>query len=135
MFFTLFRCAETTACLKSEYLFLSIIFRAASRLIPNNSLAVDYAVRHEAILELGFVVDIIIDTVIPKAHVHEATVTCAIKVDFLLFEALAETVRVLSGDPVLEILFLILCEGACGQNGDASVELAVSSFKIPFGRT
>ena len=71
----------------------------------------------------------------PIAHVHEATVTSAVKVDFSLLEAFTEAVRVLTGDPVLEILFFFLCEGACCLYGDASVELAVSAFKIPISGT
>ena len=90
---------------------------------------------HEAVFEFILVVDEIIIIGTPKAHVHENTTMPTLEVDFSLLESLAKAVRVLSGDPLLEILFLVLCEWTCCLNGDASVEFAVSTLEAPFGRT
>ena len=88
---------------------------------------------HESVFELVLIVNEVIVIGTPKAHVHERSTVTTLEVDLSLLESLAKTVGVLSGDPLLEILFLVLCEWSCGLYGDASVELSVSSLKAPLG--
>ena len=77
-----------------------------------------HALGVEAFLKLGFVIDEIIVTGIPEADVHISAAITAVEMDLLLFESFAESVRVLSRDPILEILFFFQSEVTCGLNGD-----------------
>ena len=80
--------------------------------------------------KLVFIVYKVIVTRVPEAHTDSARATIAVDIDLLLLKAFAQTVRILSRDPVFQICFLFCRQLTCRFHSNATIQLAASPFEI-----
>ena len=85
--------------------------------------------------KLVFIVYKVIVTRVPEAHTDSARAAIAVDIDLLVLKAFAQTVRILSRDPVFQICFLFCRQLACRFYGNATVQLTAPPFEIPSSGT